>query len=321
MKPRKNSRKSPLDSGYPNTRFDDSSFGEVLGHTGTSAQPYRFAGEHYDPVAGMQYHRARWYDPATGRFAALDPHSGNPSRPATLHKYAYATNDPVANIDPSGLMTLGGLSAGMNIASSLAVNAIRYYAQGWAMDQLGGRLTRAFLSNPTVGNWGGHPGAALLMTALATTCFFNERACLLRGVPTLVNGISMPLTSIHIADALTGFGSNGRASPFVLSHIPAQSRRWLNKTGVCPSPRPAGLWCDEYPYASTLQGGELNWPDTVSVRLVPNLEQREQARVLKKFYKNAKVDAGGLTPTSIFLNLVAPLPTFYIDRKGRKHLL
>jgi hypothetical protein len=26
MKPRKNSRKSPLDSGYPNTRFDDSSF-------------------------------------------------------------------------------------------------------------------------------------------------------------------------------------------------------------------------------------------------------------------------------------------------------
>jgi hypothetical protein len=25
MKPRKNSRKSPLDSGYPNTRFDDSS--------------------------------------------------------------------------------------------------------------------------------------------------------------------------------------------------------------------------------------------------------------------------------------------------------
>jgi transposase len=30
MKPRKNSRKSPLDSGYPNTRFDDSSASSAI---------------------------------------------------------------------------------------------------------------------------------------------------------------------------------------------------------------------------------------------------------------------------------------------------
>jgi RHS repeat-associated protein len=90
-----------------------------LSHAGTSGQPYRFAGEHYDPEAGMQYHRARWYDPAIGRFTALDPFSGALSRPATLHKYAYAGGDPVNNADPSGEMTLGGVSAGLNGLASL----------------------------------------------------------------------------------------------------------------------------------------------------------------------------------------------------------
>jgi RHS repeat-associated protein len=95
-------------------------FGEVLGHAGTSEQPYRFAGEHYDPVAGMQYHRARWYDPATGRFTAIDPFSGNPRRPATLNKYAYANGDPINVSDPSGAFGIGSFAAGISIGITLA---------------------------------------------------------------------------------------------------------------------------------------------------------------------------------------------------------
>lgn len=136
----------------------------------------------------------------------------------------------------------------------------------------------------------------------------------------------MPATSTHIAEALAGeaetrFGA-GRALPFVLSRVPPQPRGWLDKVGKCPRPRPAGLWCDEYPYASSLQGGAANYyAGGVSVQLVPAWEQRIQAGVLKRFYSGAKVDAGGITPTSQFLNVVSPLPTFFIDRKGRKHLL
>jgi RHS repeat-associated protein len=92
----------------------------VLGHAGTSEQPYRFAGEHYDPLADMQYHRARWYDPATGRFAALDPFDGMPSRPATLHKYAYANGDPINVSDPSGAFGIGSFAAGISIGITLA---------------------------------------------------------------------------------------------------------------------------------------------------------------------------------------------------------
>jgi RHS repeat-associated protein len=95
-------------------------FGEVLSHAGTSGQPYRFAGEHYDPEAGMQYHRARWYDPAVGRFTALDPFSGNPNRPATLNKYLYASADPANVQDPSGAFGVAEASIASNIAISLS---------------------------------------------------------------------------------------------------------------------------------------------------------------------------------------------------------
>jgi RHS repeat-associated protein len=103
-------------------------FGEVLSHAGTSGQPYRFAGEHYDPEAGMQYHRARWYDPAIGRFTALDPFDGIPIRPATLHRYAYAGSDPVNQTDPSGRFSLGGIAAGISAGISLALNAYLIYS-------------------------------------------------------------------------------------------------------------------------------------------------------------------------------------------------
>jgi RHS repeat-associated protein len=102
-------------------------FGETDGHNGNSQQPYRFAGEHLDPEAAMQYHRARWYDPSTGRFTAMDPLSGKPSRPATLHKYAYANNDPVNQIDPTGKFSIGSVMVGINIGIQLTSISYGYY--------------------------------------------------------------------------------------------------------------------------------------------------------------------------------------------------
>jgi RHS repeat-associated protein len=115
-------------------------FGEVLGHVGTSAQPYRFAGEHYDPVAGMQYHRARWYDPAVGRFTALDPHSGYQTKPQTLNKYGYAANDPVNKLDPSGEMLIGSVSISLSSISSIATFSLQVWN---AWDKIDSILTLA----------------------------------------------------------------------------------------------------------------------------------------------------------------------------------
>lgn len=60
------------------------------------------SGEQYDPDLNLYYLRARYYNPATGRFMSRDPNEGNIKVPATLHKYLYAGGDPVNRIDPRG---------------------------------------------------------------------------------------------------------------------------------------------------------------------------------------------------------------------------
>ena len=64
--------------------------------------PFGFAGEWTDAATGLQYLRARWYDPATGRFTQVDPFPGLLSLPGTQHPYAYALNNPLRYTDPSG---------------------------------------------------------------------------------------------------------------------------------------------------------------------------------------------------------------------------
>ncbi|QDT46979.1 tRNA3(Ser)-specific nuclease WapA precursor [Symmachiella dynata] len=61
-----------------------------------------YSGEAFDSRVGLQYLRARWYDPNSGRFNRLDPFSGNLSDPQSLHKYLYTHGDPISGIDPSG---------------------------------------------------------------------------------------------------------------------------------------------------------------------------------------------------------------------------
>jgi RHS repeat-associated protein len=81
---------------------DYSPFGQVTAVDGERADPYRFAGEHWDADAGLLYLRARWYNPATGRFLSQDPFPGLPALPQTLNPYLYVLNDPVNLVDPTG---------------------------------------------------------------------------------------------------------------------------------------------------------------------------------------------------------------------------
>ena len=61
-----------------------------------------YSGEHFDAKAQQQYLRARFYNPANGRFNRLDPFAGNMRDPQSLHKYAYVHGDPIGLVDPSG---------------------------------------------------------------------------------------------------------------------------------------------------------------------------------------------------------------------------
>jgi len=57
-----------------------------------------------------QSHRARYYNPITGRFMGRDPEDGDVSNPGTLHRYLFAGGDPVNNMDPSGRDYAGTVS-------------------------------------------------------------------------------------------------------------------------------------------------------------------------------------------------------------------
>jgi RHS repeat-associated protein len=71
--------------------------------------PYLYRGEQFDSDLGLYYLRARYYNPATGRFTSRDPYEPKiqgpdrtPIDPRELHKYLYTGGDPINWIDPRG---------------------------------------------------------------------------------------------------------------------------------------------------------------------------------------------------------------------------
>ena len=69
--------------------------------SGLGGGNYGYAGEWTDS-SGLQYLRARYYSPSTGRFISKDPFPGLLTQPASLTPYVYALNSPVLYSDPSG---------------------------------------------------------------------------------------------------------------------------------------------------------------------------------------------------------------------------
>lgn len=78
-------------------RYEYDAFGDCTYKEETVANRFGFAGEQFDPVAGMYYLRARFYNPVIGRFIQEDTYYGD-----GLNLYAYCHNNPVGYVDPSG---------------------------------------------------------------------------------------------------------------------------------------------------------------------------------------------------------------------------
>lgn len=79
-------------------------FGIQIASTGSTPNNYRYSGEQLDANMGFYYLRARYLNPATGRFLSRDSFQGDINEPSSIHKYLYVANDPLNRIDPSGLL-------------------------------------------------------------------------------------------------------------------------------------------------------------------------------------------------------------------------
>jgi RHS repeat-associated protein len=107
-------------SGTVTDTFDYDAYGNDAGTTGSTPIEHRFAGQQQDPATGLYYMRARYFDPEIARFISRDPWLGDVARPATLHPYQYALNNPVNAVDPTGRFGMISISISISISVSLA---------------------------------------------------------------------------------------------------------------------------------------------------------------------------------------------------------
>jgi RHS repeat-associated protein len=117
-------------SGLTGDKYVYDAYGRTLTQTGITDNSYRFAGEAFDDVTGLQYLRDRYMDPNTGRFTRRDTFPGYEEKPVTTHPYIYANNNPVMFTDPSGFFSLAELLNGIKAQAQLAAQRVNQFVQG-----------------------------------------------------------------------------------------------------------------------------------------------------------------------------------------------
>ena len=85
-------------SGALANTYTYDSFGKLTASTGTIANPYRYTGREVDSETGLDYYRARYYDPNGGRFMSEDSIGFD----AGPNFYWYVLNNPIRFTDPFG---------------------------------------------------------------------------------------------------------------------------------------------------------------------------------------------------------------------------
>jgi RHS repeat-associated protein len=114
-------------SGAVTDTYTYDAFGNLTASTGSTPNEYLYCGERLDGNSGFYYLRARYLNPQAGRFQTLDTFEGNTFKPKSLHKYLYASSDPINKIDPSGHaeLSLAGNIGTLSINSTItAITAL-----------------------------------------------------------------------------------------------------------------------------------------------------------------------------------------------------
>ncbi len=111
-------------------RITYDSFGGIVLETNPAAgDRFKYTGREWQPELALYYFRARFYDPASGRFVSQDP-LGFAAGDANLHRYV--GNSPLTYVDPTGTSVEGATTFLMSrqftaIASGVLGSAVGYF--------------------------------------------------------------------------------------------------------------------------------------------------------------------------------------------------
>lgn len=93
-------------SGNVITRYDYTPYGNAVASLGNPPDGPGYTGHVNDPETGLVYMQARYYQPI-GRFLSPDPIGPVAGNLYSFNRYAYANNNPITNIDPTGAYPSG----------------------------------------------------------------------------------------------------------------------------------------------------------------------------------------------------------------------
>ena len=310
--------------------YNYKAYGELSSHEGTSSNSFLFTGEQFDSETDEYYLRARYYSPNSGRFISRDSYDGTAGNPISQNHYLYTGSNPTNYVDLSGnnytiasvanasaiSSILGGIaqSNGVRILMGLiqkmpgiVTSGVRGLARGMSRDVATSGQGISIIRMQSI------------LTIAKLYSRFGDHAEMDK-IPIQVYGSDvLPQHQNHIFDSMIGLGSNGRPTSGILTYTgprTAAKTSFLSRKSVCGGyPRPPMQNCDEYPYATTLQGGTINYDaGNVSVRLVSRSESNIQGRLIGASYSNSPIGIGDNF-------IVIPLggQSGYFDKRWRWH--
>ncbi len=110
----------------------------------------KFQGQELDQAAALYYFGARYYDPALGRFLTADTQLGSDLTTLdSLNRFAFALNNPVTFIDPTGHSVWDAIGGFLIGATEIVLGVAVDVLSDGALEPVGGALIGAGLNGVT----------------------------------------------------------------------------------------------------------------------------------------------------------------------------